>query len=276
MAEKGLIFAVYPPDGPVLYQGVPYVVGIWEFQVNRLTGGLLKAMGEWRSTMQPRPSPVVAKQMRTVPIGQSLPVHLEVLPWEKIDELIKAENRFAVAPCICRRVAKLAGAGCNSPEESCLAFGDFAEFYVRTGRGRSSSRAEIEQILKRADEYNLVLQPSNSQKAEFICCCCGDCCGVLRSAKNHPRPAEVVSSGFVASYRADQCQGCQTCVERCQIQAISPEREYVSLQPDRCIGCGLCVSSCPSGALTLERRPGFVENAIPVNWDETLRSLSKL
>src|SRR5512136_1438757 len=36
MAEKGLIFSFHPKDGPPLYQAVPFVVGIYEFQVNNL------------------------------------------------------------------------------------------------------------------------------------------------------------------------------------------------------------------------------------------------
>ena len=276
MSKKGLIFSIHLPNGLALYQAISYVIGIWEFQVNNLKAGLLKEMGEWQRTSQPRQLPVTARQMRTIPIGKSIPIHLQVLPWEKVDELLKDQDRFAVAPCICRRVAKIAGAGCNAPEESCLALGDFADFYIRTGRGRPIERSEVEKILNRADEFNLVLQPSNSQQAEFICCCCGDCCGVLRSAKSHPRPSEVVSSGFVSHFEKDKCDGCQTCLERCQMQALSADSDKVILKEERCIGCGLCTSTCPSGALTLERRPGFVDNPIPARWNDTLRFLSKI
>ncbi len=276
MAYKGLIFSVYPPNSPALYQAVPYIVGIWEFQVNRFTTDFLREMGEWRTTQVPRPLPVGAGQMRTIPIGKRIPAQLEVLPWEKIDELIKSEDRFSVAPCICSRVAKIAGASCNAPEEVCLGFGDWADYYVRTGRGRRIERMEVEQILKKADEFNLVLQPSNSQHAEFICCCCGDCCGALKAAKNHPRPAEVISSGFVASFEADKCEGCQTCLERCQMQALSADGEKVSLKAERCIGCGLCTSICPSDALTLQRRPDFMDNPVRANWQDMLKSFSKL
>lgn len=276
MAYKGLIYSIHSENLPALYQAAPFIVGIWEFQVNRLTGGLLREMAEWRETRQPRPVPGIAGQMRTISIGKSIPVHLEVLPWEKVDELVKNEGRFSVAPCICRRVAKIAGAGCNTPEECCLTFGDFSDFYVRTGRGRRIERTEVEHILQKADELNLVLQPSNSQRAEFICCCCGDCCGVLRAAKEHPRPADVISSGFVVSYEADKCEECKTCLKRCQMRALSENGEKISLKAERCIGCGLCTSTCPSGALTLQRRPGFLNNPVPTNWQDTLISLSKL
>ena len=42
MAQKGLILSLEPDDGPALYQTVPWVVGIYEFQVNNLSQGLLQ------------------------------------------------------------------------------------------------------------------------------------------------------------------------------------------------------------------------------------------
>ena len=78
--------------------------------------------------------------MRTIPIGKSLDPSLAVLPYEQIGELVRAHTRFAVAPCICRRHAKLAGGGCSAPEESCLIFGEWADFYAQSGRGRPTGR----------------------------------------------------------------------------------------------------------------------------------------
>jgi hypothetical protein len=220
MAHKGLIFSIHPDDSPALYQAVPFVIGIYEFQVNRLTEGLLQDLDEFWSTQKQRPQAQTISQMRTIPVGQSIDPHLETLPYEQVDELIKAHDRFAVAPCICRRQAKMQGEGCDAPEESCLMFGDFADYYVRGGRGRSIDRAELMEILARADAANLVLQPTNSQDITAICCCCGCCCGVLRGLQNHPKPAEAVANSFIAQLEPEACQGCWTCVERCQMQAL--------------------------------------------------------
>jgi len=99
------------------------------------------------------------------------------------------------------------------------------------------------------------LQPSNAQKVMNICCCCGCCCHVLKSMKRHPRPAEVVASPFVVELDANKCDGCQVCVKRCQMEALSMAGEVAQLKAHRCIGCGLCVSTCPGKALTLKRKP---------------------
>ncbi len=275
MSDKGLIFSVQPEDGPALYQAAPWAVGIYEFQVNRLSKGFLQDLDDYYSTRVRRPRPQTIPQMRTIPIGQSIEPPVEALPYEQVEELVKAHDRFAVAPCICRRHARMMGEGCDAPEETCLLFGDFADFYVRSGRGRSIDRSEVMEILARANEANLVLNPTNSRFVAAICCCCGCCCGILKGLQYHPKPSEVCVSSFIAELEPEACQGCWTCLERCQMQAITAEGDRVALNTDRCIGCGLCVSTCPSGALTLVRKPERAETDVPATFYETWRTIAK-
>ena len=124
-------------------------------------------------------------------------------------------------------------------------FGDFADFYVRSGRGRSIDQSEVKEILARANEANLVLNPTNSRFVAAICCCCGCCCGILKGLQYHPKPSEVCASSFIAELEPEACQGCWTCLERCQMQAITAEGDRVALNTDRCIGCGICEFKCP-------------------------------
>ena len=183
MARKGLIFSIDPEDGLTLYQAVPFAVGIIEFQINNLTQGLVEDLTDYISTRVAGTLAPAIPQVRTIPVGESLDRRLEALPYERIAELIDAQDRFAVAPCICRRKAKMLGQGCNAPEETCMMLGDWADYYVRWGRGRRIERAEAMEILARADAANLVLQPSNSQEIAFLCCCCSCCCDVLAGLK---------------------------------------------------------------------------------------------
>jgi ferredoxin len=274
MAHKGLIFSVEPEEGPTQYQAVPMYVGIYEFQVNRLTDGFLQDLeAYWRSPKPERHIETIP-QMRTIPIGESLEPQLEALPYEEVEALVRAHDRFAVATCICRRHATMRGEGCDAPEESCLLFGNFADYYVRDGRGRTIDRAEVMAILARADEANLVLQPTNSQYLGAICCCCGCCCGVLRGLQNQPKPAEAVASSFIAQLDADLCAACWTCLDRCQMQALSEDGDRVTLNADGCIGCGLCVSTCPSGALTLERKPDSQIAPVPPTLEDAWREIA--
>ncbi len=86
-------------------------------------------------------------------------------------------------------------------------FGEWADYYVRDGRGRSIDRSEVMEILARADAANLVLQPTNSRDIAAICCCCGCCCGVLQ-ARKYLKPSEVVASAFIAKLESEICEGC--------------------------------------------------------------------
>jgi H+/Na+-translocating ferredoxin:NAD+ oxidoreductase subunit B len=275
MARKGLIFAEYLEDGTVRFQAVPWVVGIYEFQVDNLTEDLRRAMSE-RGPSVPRGwRAPITRQMRTIPIGQSLEPHLEALPYEQAETLVRAHDRFAVAPCICRRHATLQGAGCDAPEESCLMFGDWADYYVRNGRGRTIDQAEVFALLAQADAHNLVLQPTQSQRTAAICMCCGCCCGVLGWLKRQPKPAEAASSAFIARFDAALCVGCETCLDRCQMEALRADGDRVALNADRCIGCGLCVSTCPSGALSLQRKPGGEHVQLPPDLSATWREIAR-
>lgn len=274
MSSKGLIFSVQQADGSTLYNAVPFVIGIYEFQVNNLNQSLLQDLHDYWSTAKPRSRRQTIPQMRTVPVGKSIEPHLEALPYEQVDELVKANDRYAVAPCICRKAAKMTGGGCSAPEESCLIFGEWADYYVRGGRGRSIDRSEVMEILARADAANLVLQPTNSRDIATICCCCGCCCGILKGLQSHPKPSEIVASAFIAKLEPETCQGCWTCLKRCQMEALTEASERVDLNLDRCIGCGLCVTTCPSGALTLVRKLESERTQVPVTMAATWRTIS--
>ena len=275
MAHKGLIFSIHPEGGPTLYQAVPWVVGIYEFQVNNLGEGLLQDLADYWSTRKQRPRPATIPQMRTIPVGESIEPHQKALPYEQVDALVKAHDRFAVAPCICRRTARMTGGGCDAPEESCLIFGEWADYCIQGGWARAIDRPEVTDILTRADAANLVLQPSNSMESAFICCCCGCCCGILKGLQGHPRPSEIVASSFIALLESETCQGCWVCVERCQMQALAQDGDRVALNTDRCIGCGLCVSTCPSGALALVRKSDSELTPTPITMDATWRMIAQ-
>jgi NAD-dependent dihydropyrimidine dehydrogenase PreA subunit len=273
MADKGLILSI-DTDGKILYQAVPWAIGIYEFQINRLSDDFLQILNEYRTQRVPVQRSQTIPQMRTIPINQSIDSKLKVLPYEKIEELIDAHTKFAVALCICRTKEQKEGRGCDAPMETCLMFGDFADFYTRTGRGRVVDKAEIKKILEEANEANLVLNPTNSKFVSAICCCCGDCCGILRGIKSSPKPSEAVASSFIVEYDSDSCLGCGVCVDRCQMQVITREEPHVNVNTDRCIGCGLCVSTCSGNALTLVRKPEKDLKEIPDTFSDTWVKIS--
>jgi electron transport complex protein RnfB len=262
MAGKGLVFRVRTPH-QALYQAIQYVVGIWEFQINNLDADLIRDMNEYLPTLFRAEEWRRAPQLRTVPVAQSIPIDRPILPYEDAVHILRSHRRIVVAPCICRREARMMGHACDRPEETCLVLGATTEYYLRNGLGRSITVEEGLKILAAAERTGLVLQPGGSQKPNNICCCCGCCCQVLKGLKRHPRPASLVSSPFVVSLEVEECLGCGDCVDRCQMQALSLEDGHVVHTLDRCIGCGLCVTACPAECLHLVRKPERAQPEVP-------------
>jgi len=264
MARKGLIFSIETPDRPPGYMASQFVVGIYEYHVNDLDLELIRDLEEYMPDLLEE-SFSYLPQLRTIPVDKSIEAGLEVLPYERAEEIIKNQKKFLVAPCICRRERKMKGEGCEKPVDACLVFGWGADYYERNGLGRAITLEETLDIIKNADEAGLVLQPSNSQEIVNICCCCGDCCQVLLNLKLHPAPASAVASPFIAQADPDLCIACETCLERCQMDALTIEDEHVILDANRCIGCGLCISTCPSDALSLIRKLEARQPVVPRN-----------
>jgi len=273
MAKKGLIYRVQPKDGPARYLAWQFVIGIWEFHVNSLDRGLVEDMAEYIPRLLNVETWKKAPQLRTIPVAQSIPVEHNVMPYENAEALVRSQSRILVAPCICRREKRLAGEGCDKPEESCLVFGGGVDYYLKNGLGRLIDQEEAFRILKEADRTGLVLQPSNSQKIGNICCCCGCCCGVLRTIKKYPEPAKIISSAFRVALQAELCDGCGICLDRCQMEALELSDGRVAIDQGRCIGCGLCVSTCPAKALSLVRKPSSEQPDVP---ETAMKSYLKL
>jgi Na+-translocating ferredoxin:NAD+ oxidoreductase subunit B len=261
MAQKGLIYRIDNRTGQPTYMACQYAIGIWEFHVNDLDQGFAQDMGEYMPFLfdQAWKKP----QLRTIPVNKSLSGQLKVMTYENAEQMVQHVRKSVVAPCICRRELGLIGKGCGKPEEVCLLFDGAAEFYLKNGLGREISQQDVLDILKLADEAGLVLQPSNSKKIVNICCCCGDCCGVLRNIKRYPKPASLAATPFFAKVDIETCEGCGVCLDRCQMEAVQLMDEKASVDMDRCIGCGLCVSTCPTDAMTLVRKPAYDQPEVP-------------
>lgn len=269
MAQKGLLFRKRKGDS-VRYSAVPYVVGIFEFQLKRMDEGFARDHEEYfkagfGQTIQSFKTPV----LRTVPINRQLVANYPVAPFEDVIQVIENQEKIAVSPCVCRTTTDLIGNGCDKTKENCFSFGSHAEYYVENGMGHYISTDEAKAIVKKNEEEGLVMQPFNSRKIGGMCSCCGDCCGVLRSLKMHPTPAKMVQSNYIARVDEAECTGCETCLERCQMEAIDVTDGIAAIQLERCIGCGLCVTTCPTDAIELLKKPEDQLYVPPKNGAET-------
>jgi len=255
MERKGLISGEHRAGQPARFSVNQFVVGFMEEQVDHLDRELVDLVDEYLPIFFKQGPWTKVPQIRTIPIGVSIPLQTDVMPYERAEEIIGRHTSFAVRNCICRQAYQITGRGCRKPLETCLSFDEGASHTVYTGRGRTISKDEALGILKLAEQAGLVLQPSNSKDPIFICACCGCCCGVLRNLKLQEKPANLIANPFIARHDPDLCSACGACTERCQMDAITIGQTAAQLNAERCIGCGLCVSTCPSGALSLVRKP---------------------
>ena len=265
MWQKGLILKQESKGKPSRYMACQFVVGIWEFQVDRLDPELVADVAVYIPVLFNADAWRRAPQMRTIPVNRSIDPKLPVMPHETAAALIRSKDHFVISPCICRKERRMAGHGCDGPLEACISFGDAGSYFIQSGIGRRVDRQTVLDLLETADRAGLVLQPSNSRDPAWICCCCGCCCGVLRTVKTYPRPSELVAAPFAVQLNADGCTACGLCVGRCQMGALALKGKAVQLNDHRCIGCGLCVSTCPTGALRLTRKPRSQQPRVPAN-----------
>jgi ferredoxin len=220
MAKKGLLFRIRK-DNAVRYAVVPYVVGIFEFQVKRMDPEFAKDMSEYfetalGDTWQSYKTPM----MRTIPINRDITVKWPIAPYEDVMKIVENQKAMAIVPCVCRTWMDLSDHECDKPMETCFMFGSHAHYYVENGMGRYIEKEEAREIIKRNDEVGAAVQ-----------------------------------SNYFADVDADACIGCETCLERCQMEAIDMVEEKAVINLDRCIGCGLCVTTCSTEAVQLIRRP---------------------
>ncbi len=180
MSKKGLILRG-TVQGTTFYLMAPWMVGIWEFQLNNLNRDnipLYEKYFEEGIVCERRRSR--AAGFRVIPIEREIQDSTEVQPYEKVSEIIESSNRLAVADCICRKEATMMGHGCDKLLEACMTFDLAADYYIENGLGREISKKEAHEILLKAEESGLVHHSSNHKGSKmFICNCCGCCCKAM-------------------------------------------------------------------------------------------------
>lgn len=253
MSRRGLILRFKESEEVVYYFLAPWVVGIWEFQLNRLNKENIPLYEKFHH------EGIVASAkgkkvggFRVIPVEQEIKDDKKIQPYEKVSEIIEANSKFAVADCICRKESEIMGDKCDKLLEACMTFGFAADYYIENGMAREISKDEAKEILLKAEEDGLVHCSSNHKGDKiFICNCCGCHCKALAFITKHDMPGLVAQSDYYASVDADTCEGCETCTDRCQVNAIEMIDEVAAITLESCIGCGLCVSTCPTGSISM-------------------------
>ena len=116
------------------------------------------------------------------------------------------------------------------------------------------TRDECMGILEECAEAGLVHNVSDITGSNLVLCnCCGCCCGSLVRMKKYRAVRGVIPSNFKMTVDAETCTGCEECLPRCAIEAISMLDDCAHIDREYCLGCGNCASSCPVESLSLVR-----------------------
>ncbi len=253
-----------------LYSLSQLAVGMFESQIDRMTPAYSEDFHRYFvETYHKHFYGMKTAQTRTVPISSSITPELHVAPYHDIKAYVASvEDDIAVVNCACRQYVELLGRPCrhNDIRETCLMFSDSARFVLSRGKGRRITREEALTILTRAEEAGFILQPQNTRKPQFICCCCGDCCHILNGYKLYSRPVDHFQTSYFAVMNDSLCKGCRKCVAKCGMEAISMQGKLAVINLDRCLGCGVCVAACKQKALSLQLKDK--QHKPPRNQDE--------
>jgi electron transport complex protein RnfB len=262
MARKGLIIAG-KGKGELGFRLMPFVVGLYEEQLPRLDEEMATLFEQYyRETkgggelMQAAPP-----GHRVIPVGQSISFEPEIHSFEQASELLEEAKSWGVRDCICRVQQRLVGKGCDHPVEVCLVFAPVEGAFDRSEVTRAITKEEALDILRETEDAGLVHSTANYRDGHFyICNCCSCCCGFLRSVVEFGVPTAIAHSDYRAVVQAEECVGCEECVDRCQFGALSVPEDTCVVDYLRCVGCGQCTTVCATEALRLELRPEGVDD----------------
>ncbi len=259
MVEKGAIMG-RPADShhPKRYHKLPLAIGMFEFQVNRLSKKFAELFYAYEEAgFFDAIYKMKTHQMRTIPVNVAIDHQFVVGNYDNIRHIVKdSPGPFGLMNCVCRQAKDKMEAPCRltNHRETCIVLENSAKYMIDRGVAREISQDELMKFLTKAKKEGLVLQPENTQHPAFICCCCGCCCGILSAASRYERPAEYIHSNFRTSVTIELCDGCEDCMDRCQMDAIKRVNGHVEIMNERCIGCGVCVPVCRQKAMKLVKK----------------------
>lgn len=219
-----------------------WIPGVMEMIVNNLdvvekypiVAYAMEAYGRVRGPMSSGMFPPGIGLMRVIPIETAIEGDSRSASYEEVSKYLNDNTIFSCSPCSCRTDREVMGEGCGHlKEDMCIQMGHAAEYYIRTGRGRSITRDEAFEIIERAEENGLMHQIPNidgSGKTHAICNCCGCSCLSLRSGTMF-KNVDMVRSNYVSKIDKEKCVACGQCVENCPMNAMRLGQKLCSTEP---------------------------------------------
>ncbi len=277
MTRRGLVYAGRV-EGTLGFKLMPFVVGIYEFQVSRMDEELARLFEDYFQVAFREMLRVKPQFHRVIPVYEAVRNSMEISPFESVTEILNGAQSWGVLDCICRKQKALIGKGCEHPIDVCMMMDARPNAFDNSTTIRALSKEEAMETLQRASDAGLVHTVSNNQEGlYYVCNCCTCSCGILRGMAEMGIANVVARSAFINQVDTDLCSGCENCLSYCQFNGLSMIGTLAHVDAVRCVGCGVCVLACSSGALGLVKRP--VEEVMripetPAEW-RTQRAASR-
>jgi Fe-S-cluster-containing hydrogenase component 2 len=264
MARRGQI-AVARTDQGLAYGALPFVFGIYEYQVGTLDREFAQLFEDYYREAFGRELARQPQIHRVIPVEEAVEAGIEIRPFESAAGLLAQAKAWGVLDCICRKQKSLLGEACEHPVDVCMAFSPMPGAFDGNPVIQALTLEQAQAVLGRAAEAGLVHSVSNSQHdVGYICNCCTCSCGILRGLAELGIADAVARSAFVMQVDEGLCVGCDLCLERCQFRAMALDG-VVHINSGRCVGCGVCALACPERALVLRRRDDAETTVPPLN-----------
>jgi electron transport complex protein RnfB len=252
MVRRGMVW-LEKVDGRILFRLAPFVVGVYEASLEMMDHELAHLVEHYFSSEGARTIMGAQPALHRVVPAQNTIKSEQILPYEDVRAILLEAKTYNVRACICREQQdQLGSRRCEFPLEMCINFSS----QERPPRPGDLTQAEVLALLDRSEEVGLVHTVNNViEGVGYICNCCGCCCGIMRGITEWGIENSVAFSNYYAVIDPVLCNNCGTCVDRCQVHAISEGDGFSVVDRARCIGCGLCVTGCPNDVARLERKP---------------------
>jgi ferredoxin len=194
----------------------------------------------------------------------------QVVPLKDCYKILEYSNPIASMSCVCRKQTRATDER-HANEYSCLGLGTGMLKWERwperyRGGVQFLSEQQGKEWFDKWDKAGMVhmimVYGTASEGRPFVgglCNCDYPDCIPLRIRLDYGIKHVLLKSHYVAIPNYDLCNGCGTCVQRCQFGAIKMEvtTQKANIDVFKCFGCGVCETGCPTEAIMLERREQF-------------------
>ena len=187
---------------------------------------------------------------RCIPSWSTVKDNDELLPVENLKTILENAPAIGVVDCPCRWIEVQEGS-CKVPTFNCISLTEKSVKYIVDRKiGKQLTLEEGLKLLEECEEHGLIPTAGRAGQPKNLCMCTVPECIILRGQVLYGYDLWN-RSRFDATVNADTCDACETCVDRCQFDAISMKDDAASVDLDKCFGCGACAVTCDSGALSM-------------------------